>query len=73
MMLNDSQTGERVAVATVNIPEQFVPEGYVLIKNYSENSGMFEQLNAQGIVGPSMGESPIVRDVIFCQLLVKPE
>lgn len=35
--LIEKSTGEPVAVATVNLPEVNVPEGHVVIKNYSEN------------------------------------
>ena len=42
--------GDRYAVATVNISEADVPEGHVLIKNWSENEGMLEALVDAGIV-----------------------
>lgn len=71
--LVDHKTGEPVAVATVNVPEQDVPEGHVLIKDYSENTGMFKQLHEQGIVGPALEKvrvSQFVNDVILCKLLI---
>lgn len=74
--LNDAETGEPIAVATVNVPEHPVPEGHVLIKNYSENSGMFEQLYAQGIVGPAISKvklSQFTDNVVLCKLLIEPK
>jgi hypothetical protein len=73
--LNHRKTGELVAVATVNVPEQFVPKGHVLIKDYSENAGMFKQLQEQGIVGPQISKvrvSQFTDDVILCRLLIEP-
>ena len=37
IMLVEKSTGEPVATATVNLPDVDVPEGHVIIKNYSEN------------------------------------
>ena len=48
--LMDKEDGGRVAVATVNIPEFDVPEGHVLIKNWSENTGLLPALIEAGIV-----------------------
>jgi hypothetical protein len=39
-----------IATATVNIPWHELPEGHVLIKDWSENSGMLEALVTKGIV-----------------------
>lgn len=38
------EDGNPVAVATVNIPEFTCPEGYVFIKDWSENEGIYEAL-----------------------------
>lgn len=42
-----------VAVATINVPEIEIPNGDVIIKNYSENEGILEALIAEKIVSPS--------------------
>jgi hypothetical protein len=39
-------------VATVNIPEAQLSEGEIIVKNYSENEGVLEFLQKNGIVGP---------------------
>lgn len=39
-----------IMVATVNIPEYDMPENNVLIKDWSENTGIFESLIRAGIV-----------------------
>lgn len=48
----DSEDGCPVMVATVNIPEVPLAENEVIIKNYSENEGVLEFLQENGIVGP---------------------
>jgi hypothetical protein len=48
----DSEDGFPVMVATVNIPEVPLTENEVIIKNYSENEGVLEFLQENGIVGP---------------------
>lgn len=48
--LYDYDGGEPVASATVNLVDHKLPEGYVHIKNYSENEGMTESLVEAGIV-----------------------
>ena len=42
--------GERLCTATVNIPEATLREGEVIIKDYSENVGVFDTLVANGII-----------------------
>jgi hypothetical protein len=50
LLLVDPKTGESVAVATVNLPDEDLEPGQVFIKDYSENSGMLEALEKAGIV-----------------------
>jgi len=59
LMLVDSITGERIAVASVNMKEPFPDEykskelevnPYVWIKTWSENEGILEALVKAGIV-----------------------
>jgi len=42
-------TGERVAVATVNLPEVDLPPGHAHIKTWSENEGMLDFLVRNGL------------------------
>ena len=48
--LEDIETGEPYATATVNIPDIPLGPTEVLIKDYSENAGMLEALEVAGIV-----------------------
>jgi hypothetical protein len=50
--LVDAKTGEPVAVATVNIPKEDIEEGEVIIKDYSENEGIYQVLLDAKIIGP---------------------
>ncbi len=47
---DDECPGEPVATCTVNIPEECLGEGEVIIKDYSENEGMAEFLVKEGVV-----------------------
>jgi len=46
------QDGELIAVATVNIPEAKISENEVIIKSWSENAGMADNLIEAKIIGP---------------------
>jgi len=45
------ESGELMTMATVNIPGANIPDGCVLVKDYSENTGMLVALQEAGIVG----------------------
>lgn len=49
--LIDSEEGDPVMVATVNIPEVPLNEGEIIIKDYSENEGVLDFLQQNGLVG----------------------
>ena len=51
--LIDPDDGEIIAVATINIPEIELQENEVIIKDYSENEGMYLTLLMAGIIGPA--------------------
>ncbi|NCQ52366.1 hypothetical protein GW796_10890 [archaeon] len=42
--------GEPIATATVNIPEEDIGENQVMIKDYSENTGMTKALEEAGLI-----------------------
>lgn len=42
--------GEPIAVATVNLPDIQLKENEIIIKNYSENSGMLDVLKKSGFI-----------------------
>lgn len=44
------EDGLPFAIATLNVPEAPVAKGNVLIKNYSENTGMLDALIEAGII-----------------------
>jgi hypothetical protein len=50
--LIDSEDGCPIMVATVNVPEVQLEPNEIIIKNYSENEGVLEFLQENGIVGP---------------------
>ena len=52
IQLNGAVDGVPYAVATVNIPELINVEGYVAVKDYSENEGMLQFLIDNDIVEP---------------------
>jgi hypothetical protein len=49
--LVDSITGEPIATATVNLPRFMLEPNEVIIKDYSENEGMYQALYEAGIIG----------------------
>jgi hypothetical protein len=50
--LQDPETGEPLATASVNLPEVKLAEDEVAIKCHSENAGILETLTAAGVVEP---------------------
>ena len=46
------------AMATCNLPDTKVPDGHVLIKDWSENKGIMEDLIDNGVIGPPVGVVP---------------
>ena len=50
LQLVDAKTSEPIATATVNVPDEHLEENEILIKNYSENTGMLAALVGAGIV-----------------------
>lgn len=51
--LYDKEDGCPVAVATINVPNEDILPGEVIVKNYSENEGMYEALLEAKIISPS--------------------
>lgn len=48
--LDDKETGEPVAVASVNMPKAILKADEVCIKNYSENEGILKSLVDSGFI-----------------------
>ena len=70
--LVDAVDGSPIFKATVNVPSENVPEGYVAIKNYSENEGVLDYLVQAGVVGKSVGKIPAgYLEADLCKLLIK--
>lgn len=66
--LIDFATREPVAVATVNIPDEKLEDGQVIIKNWSQNEGILEWLQKNFIVGDSVrtvATGWVKADVVF--------
>ena len=52
IQLIDMEDGYPYCMATVNIPDALIEANEVIIKNWSENEGILEALQVNGIVGP---------------------
>ena len=72
--LVDYKTYEPIATATVNVPGIPLKENEIIIKNYSENQGMFQALFNAGIVKLNRidTQSEWV-DFHICELLIEPK
>lgn len=74
MVLVDGNTEEPIAKCTVCVDGE-CPAGMILVKNWSENKGMLEALEAAGIVrntGETIAASRYVSANV-CELLVDPK
>lgn len=73
LSLVDPTTGEREATCTVNIPELELASDEILVKDYSENSGMLKALESAGVVKPTgrCVQSGYVQ-IPVCKLRVRP-
>lgn len=58
IQLFDSNDHEPVCTATVNLPDAPLPDGYVFIKDWSENAGIYDALLNANIIGPVEGLYP---------------
>ena len=71
IQLVDSNTGEPVAMATVNLPDEPMAANEIAVKNYAENEGMYDWMIAQGFIEPV---HRVVRsgyvDIPICRLRV---
>jgi hypothetical protein len=54
LQLNDLEDGMPIATATVNMPDVPLEPNEVIIKNYSENSGISKTLMEAGLIGPPL-------------------
>ncbi len=52
LLLDTVETGERMAVATINMPDMPLLSNQVVIKDYSENEGMLKTLVDAGVIEP---------------------
>lgn len=57
--LSDIESGEPIAMATVNMPDIPIDDNCVIIKDYSENAGMAEALMEAGIIGSPIAGLPV--------------
>ena len=72
--LLEIDTHEPVATATVNLPAEDLPEGYVYVKDYAENGGMYHALWNHKIIGGIEGIAFSGRVTIpMCKLLIPKE
>lgn len=50
IILEDAEEGDSVAYATANVPTRKVGEDEVIIKDYSENEGIYQALIDAGVI-----------------------
>jgi len=50
LLASDPETGEPLAKLTVNVPELELAPGEIVLKDWSENEGAYETLEAAGLV-----------------------
>ncbi len=55
----DSDTGEPLFTATVQIPDEILEDNEVIIKSYSENEGVLQWLYDNGIVTEIVRNIPV--------------
>ena len=67
--LVDSSDGTPVLTASVNLPDSDIPDGYVAIKDYSENEGVLEGLIKAGILRKSCYVKNGCQRYPVCQIL----
>ena len=58
IQLIDTEDGDLYCTATVNMPDMDLGDNEVAIKNWSENEGILECLQANGVVGPTKRRMP---------------
>lgn len=74
MQLFDVEDHEPVCTVTVNLPDEDVPDGYVLIKDWSENEGIYDVLHKAGIIGKVERKIPTGHVLAYqCKLCADPE
>ena len=72
--LVDYKTYEPIATATVNVPEIVLAENEIIIKDYSENQGMFQALyNAEIVKLNRIESNHDWVDFYICELLIEPK
>lgn len=54
----DMEDGCPYCMATVNMPDMDLADNEVAIKNWSENEGILECLQANGVIGPTKRRMP---------------
>jgi hypothetical protein len=70
LTLEDPDTGEDIAVATVNLPEEFLNPGETIIKTYSENEGILEVLISAHIISVPLRRTDHPLRLPICNILI---
>jgi hypothetical protein len=58
LSIYDANNGEQLCIATTNIAGYIPAPGHVLIKDWSENEGVYKSLFKAGVVGPIVRRVP---------------
>ena len=56
--IHDFHSDEPLLIATTNVAGYVCDPGHVLIKNWSENEGIYEALLKAGVIGPVVRRVP---------------
>ena len=76
LWLTDKEDHSNIATATVNLPDNLLQEGYVHVKEWSENKGMTQALVDAGVVkntGLRIPVGPYGSYATLCKLLIENE
>ena len=74
IQLKEKATHQPIATATVNVPDFDLPDGLVIIKNWSENKGMTQSLIDAGIINEPVGIVQCGHAAgHICELLINPK
>ena len=67
IQLIDMEDGYPYCMATVNLPGADLSDNEVAIKNWSENEGILECLQANGVIGPVKRRIP--SGFVYCDVV----
>jgi len=73
--LLDSEDGSPICTASVNVPEVNLDKGQIIIKDYSENEGVYQSLVDAGVISETWMPWPLgwvegkITDIVHSDIL----